>query len=267
MTVPASDGKMPQSGGPDQGRISSAGRSSKPHGMQIKTLVIAGVVIMIVVIGLILGSGALEARSFKSPGGPSGPISIVTGNGQTTLSWNSPTDNGGSAITGYHIYRSTSENGTYSLIISQAGTSYQDTNLTNGQTYWYKIFPTNAAGEGQNSTPVSSCPCAVPNAPTGLTAITSDSRATLNWAAPVFNGGGPIDFYVIYQNGVPLSARPSGLTFLVTDLINCQNYTFEVAAHNDAGVGALTGAISATPYRLNNGDYIIYSLPGTRMVQ
>ncbi|MEI6795352.1 MAG: hypothetical protein WCK39_00660, partial [Methanomassiliicoccales archaeon] len=51
-------------------------------------------------------------------------------------------------ITGYRVYRSTTESGTYTLIVSLSGTTYTDTGLTDGQAYWYKVSAVNAKGEG-----------------------------------------------------------------------------------------------------------------------
>jgi hypothetical protein len=88
---------------------------------------------------------------------PSAPRNITTvrDNTQAGLAWIAPINNGGSPITGYSVYRSAGENGTYALITSTSGLNYTDTNTTNGQTYWYKVAATNVNGEGVNSTAVS----------------------------------------------------------------------------------------------------------------
>ncbi|MCX6652682.1 MAG: fibronectin type III domain-containing protein [Methanomassiliicoccales archaeon] len=88
------------------------------------------------------------------PGIPNGFIAIP-GNAQVVLAWTAPADNGGSAITNYNVYRSTTETGTYSLIASPVGLTYTDTGLTNGQTYWYKVGAVNVVGEGAQSPAVS----------------------------------------------------------------------------------------------------------------
>ncbi|MDD1770065.1 MAG: ABC transporter substrate-binding protein, partial [Methanomassiliicoccales archaeon] len=60
---------------------------------------------------LLQGSGAVE---------PSAPRDLqgLPSNGQVTLIWNPPADNGGDPVTGYRVYRSTTSSGTYSLIAS-----------------------------------------------------------------------------------------------------------------------------------------------------
>ena len=39
----------------------------------------------------------------------------------------------------YKVYRATSENGTYKLMKTTTGTSYTNTSVTAGKTYYYKV--------------------------------------------------------------------------------------------------------------------------------
>ena len=67
------------------------------------------------------------------------------------LTWLAPTLNGGSAITGYRIYRSTSSGAEVFLIAVGNVTSYTDTANTKGTHYYYKVTAINAVGEGAQS--------------------------------------------------------------------------------------------------------------------
>ncbi|NLW78487.1 MAG: hypothetical protein GXY32_03615 [Ruminococcaceae bacterium] len=49
---------------------------------------------------------------------------------------------------GYGIYRSTSKNGTYTLVANTTSTSFTDKDLTSGKTYYYKVAPY-VVGEAQ----------------------------------------------------------------------------------------------------------------------
>ena len=61
--------------------------------------------------------------------------------------------------------------------------------------------------------PVSAAAPTTPDAPTGLTAVSGINQVTLTWTAPAFNGGGPIDYYIVYQDGVEVTGyHPAGLT-------------------------------------------------------
>jgi hypothetical protein len=88
------------------------------------------------------------------PGAPTG-FSVTSGNTKVFLNWTAPLDNVYLVITNYRVYRSTIENGTYVFIASALGLNYTDTDLINGQTFWYKVSAVTAAGEGTQSPAVS----------------------------------------------------------------------------------------------------------------
>ncbi len=84
-------------------------------------------------------------------------LSAISGNAKVTLTWVAPGD-GGSPITSYNIYRSTSP-GTETLYKNIApATSYVDTAVTSGQIYYYKIAAINAIGTGPLSSETSATP-------------------------------------------------------------------------------------------------------------
>jgi len=165
--------------------------------------------------------------------------------GMVTVTWQAPDSDGGSAITGYNLYRSTIFDGSYSLIASLSGLTHTDIGLTNGQTYWYKVSAVNAIGEGANCTAVSVIPYTTPNAPTGLTAIPGNAQVMLSWIAPADDGSSAIDHYVIYRDGADV-AHPTTTTVTISGLMNGHSYSFTVAAHNLAGISAQSTAASAT---------------------
>src|SRR2546426_11271294 len=87
---------------------------------------------------------------------------------RVALSWTAA-----SGATGYNVKRSTTNRGAYTTLTNVAGTTYTDTGLTNGTTYYYVISSTNTCGESANSAQVSATPAStvtVPAAPTGLAA-------------------------------------------------------------------------------------------------
>jgi hypothetical protein len=76
-----------------------------------------------------------------APVSPSGTISGVNIN----LSWSAPASDGGRAVTGYRIQRST-DGVTFSTLVANTlstGTTYSDTNLTPGTTYTYRVAAIN----------------------------------------------------------------------------------------------------------------------------
>ena len=67
--------------------------------------------------------------------------------GSVALQWSAPVSDGGSAITGYNVYRGTASGG--ESLLAQVGnvTSYTDASVTNGTTYFYEVSAVNAVGE------------------------------------------------------------------------------------------------------------------------
>jgi len=95
-----------------------------------------------------------------SPTAPSAPINLIAtpGNGQISLSWQLPTSDGGSPITNYRIYRSTSSGNEILLLQLSDVLAYTDSGLTNGVTYFYQVSAVNALGESQRSIETSVTP-------------------------------------------------------------------------------------------------------------
>ena len=75
-----------------------------------------------------------------------------------TLQWTPPSSNGGSAITGYKIYRGTSA-GTETLLTPVGNVvNYNDLNVTPGVAYFYAVSAVTGAGEGPFSNERSTTP-------------------------------------------------------------------------------------------------------------
>jgi len=189
------------------------------------------------------------------PGEPTG-LSAVVGNAQVIVSWTASVDNG-DAITNYHVFRSTTENGTYDLIASPIGLNYTDVGLTNGLTYRYKVAASNAVGWGPNSS-VNAMPQGPPSEARGLKASQGDGSIHLNWTVPQYVGPGTV-IYHLFRGGVEVW-NGTTTTHDDTGLINGQGYEYKVAASNSVGWGANSTNIQATPAApspSNNGDTIM----------
>src|SRR5205807_1350133 len=119
---------------------------------------------------------------------------------QISLSWQAPSSNGGSPITNYKIYRSTSSGNERLLTTIGNVTSYTDTGLTNGATYYYKVAAVNSIGISPQSSEASAS-TSIPSAPQNLQAsVTGAGNVTLAWQVPSSNGGSPITNYKIYRS-------------------------------------------------------------------
>jgi hypothetical protein len=80
------------------------------------------------------------------------------GDGSVGLSWSAPSSDGGSAITGYKVYRGTSSGGESLLTSVGNQTSYTDTTVANGTTYFYEVAAVNSVGTGSQSNELSATP-------------------------------------------------------------------------------------------------------------
>ena len=80
---------------------------------------------------------------------PSGPISLNIDNIGSTrikLAWSSPSDNGGSSITGYRIDVSIDNSDFNILVISTGDTFYIHTGLNGSNTRYYRVYAINSVG-------------------------------------------------------------------------------------------------------------------------
>ena len=81
-------------------------------------------------------------------------LTATPGDTQITLTWDAV-----EGATSYNVKRSDSATGTYITIkTNETGTSFVDTGLTNGSTYYYKVSAVNSDGEGSESDYVTAIP-------------------------------------------------------------------------------------------------------------
>lgn len=96
-------------------------------------------------------------------------------------------------------------------------------------------------------------PTGPPTAPTGVFAAVASGQASVSWATPAEEGGGPITKYTVTpyigstaQTPVSVTAPANSVT--LTGLTNGTAYTFKVSATNSVGTGPVSAASpAATP--------------------
>lgn len=187
-------------------------------------------------------STALQARdaatlSYVVPPGAPTNLTATRGDGSVTLAFDTPSDDGGSPITGYEV---SVDDGEW---ISLAGDGKVD-GLTNGTEYGFVVRAVNDAGAGSASEPVEATPATTPEAPSNVTATRGDSSVTLTFDAPSDDGGSPITGYEVSVDEGEWTPLPEGGT--IGELTNGTTYTFAVRAVNDVGFGPSAGDV-ATP--------------------
>lgn len=168
------------------------------------------------------------------PAAPAG-LSATAGNAAASLTWSAV-----SGASGYNVKRALTSGGPYGVVAGNlSGTSYTNTGLTNGSTYYYVVSASNSAGEGANSAQVSVRPVApvvVPSAPTNLSAVAGNAAATLSWSA--VTGATGYSVKRAPTSGGPYSVVASSLTatsYTNSGLSNGTTYYYVVSASNAAG--------------------------------
>ena len=205
-------------------------------------------------------SGLSSTSSIDTPTAPPTPDAPTLGITSpdpspfdVTVSWSAQSD-GGSAITGYEVFRSVTETGTYSSVGTVNDLDFTDTVPSIG-TWYYKITSTNLLGTSGQSV---SSNVATPNAPDApsITLSIADTDAfprtiTATFVAPSNNGGSAITGY-----NLEYSEDDSSYTQIQANINGSFDYTvasagthyFKAQAINNAGTGVLsTGYSIATP--------------------
>lgn len=94
------------------------------------------------------------------PATPAG-LAATADNAQASLTWSAS-----SGATSYHVKRATTSGGPYTQVGAPTSTSYTDTSLANGTTYYYVVSALDSAGESANSSQASATPTAPVPPPT-----------------------------------------------------------------------------------------------------
>jgi hypothetical protein len=123
----------------------------------------------------------ISSGNSANPSTPTG-LSATPGNGQISLSW-LPS----SGAISYNLYRATTSGAEGSTPIASGvvGTTYTNTNLTNGATYYYTVAASNSAGMSAQSAEAS----AMPNSGAALgdgTYTVTNLASKLVWDDPAF---------------------------------------------------------------------------------
>ena len=180
----------------------------------------------------------VTGANFPPPPPPPPPaptiLTVTTNYGGVTLTWSTV-----ASAVNYRLKRSTTPGGPYSIVVTLPGTSYGDSNLMAGATYYYVVSALNSyGGESPNSPEVSTL---VPRPPV------TDPQIGYVDAFGIFNTGNSFFF----NNDVPIVivSDPTALTYLT--------YSNTIIANLVANPG--TNSAQAPPYQpgLSPNTYVV----------
>ena len=186
---------------------------------------------------------------------PSEPLDLKATGGEMLidLAWGPPQVTNGTLILGYTIYRG--DTPTSLSLYADTGnvTTYRDTHVTAGTTYYYQVSAKNKFGEGPMSNVANATPYGRKSGPPiDLIAKGYDGSVQTDWKVPSDNGSSAIQYYNIYRglNSTNLTYlnRSSKLEYLDKDVSNGVTYYYKVSAVNNDGEGPSSNIANATPY-------------------
>lgn len=192
------------------------------------------------------GGGGIVIPGPQAPAPPTALLAIG-GDGLVTLSWAA---SGGA--TSYNIKRSNVSGGPYAIVAAgMTATSFTNTGLTNGTTYYFVVSGVNGVGEGADSLPglaTPTAPVTAPSSPTGLAATAGlDAHVPLSWTA----SAGAASYTL--QRGIVSGAYTVTVPGIVATTyndataVNGTQYFYIVVAVNSVGPSPASSEVSATP--------------------
>jgi hypothetical protein len=203
-------------------------------------------------------SDPVSAAASGKPGAV-GEISVSSGDGRIDLEWEDVTDDGGSAILGFNVYRSL-DGQEYDLLrkLPTGLLEFTHRDLTNGVRYYYGLSAYNRNGEGPVSDPVSAVPGRDPFSISTLSGTPLLHSSRIWWDHP-HNGGDDILSYKVYRGEsiyslveideieADLSVSP---VYIDNDLSHGSVYYYSISALNSWGESGLSPIIPVRPFGL-----------------
>lgn len=210
------------------------------------------------------GSSAASNTAQATPPAPSPPnpprnLAANGYDGYVILTWDVPTSPGTSAITRYDVFRGTSAGSIGATPIGNVAAgvlTYNDSTVTNSQTYYYQVKAVNSVGSSAASNTAQATPSATgtaPGAPTSLVAVGHVGYIQLSWVEPS-NVGSGVANYLIYrgttsggEDATPL-ATISGGSLSYTDNAATPDvpYYYKVKASNSFGTSEYSNEATGT---------------------
>ena len=213
------------------------------------------------------------------PGKPTGLGAEARGPDRIRLSWDTPADNGGRAVTGYRIDVSTDGVHFATLEAEHDVTVYEHMGVPTGVTRHYLVYAINAIGTGEASVGASATTTTrVPGAPTDLMAEAGDDtrQIDLTWNPPAEIGESAITGYKIDWSAdgnapwIELEANHAEMqngeivtAYSDTGLPSETTRYYRVSAINDDGAGTPSNVDGTTTADIAGPEPVSASVTGS----
>lgn len=187
---------------------------------------------------------------------PSAPLNVSVSRikgGGLAVTWEAPSNNGGTAITSYTATAATSSSSTATAVSSctTAGLGCDITGLETAVTYYIRVRATNSSGTGASSSAVTASSAGSPTAPQNVTVTRGNGFGLVKWNAPTSTGGSTITRYVAEAFTVATggdrvaSCEPASVSTRqcnIGPLANGGRFYIQVTAYN-----AVADGVTSTP--------------------
>jgi len=193
---------------------------------------------------------SIDATDIVSPDAPTS-LTATGAPQRINLAWSANTE---ADLASYNVKRSETAGSGYTVITNVASTSFADTNVVNGTTYYYVVSAVDFAGnESDSSAEASASPVDnLPSIPTGLSALAGNMEVQLDWndnSEPE----GDLDTYGIYRSttsgsGYARVGNSPTSNFTDTNAVNGLTYYYVVTAIDlGANESGYSSEVSAKP--------------------
>ncbi|HZC66120.1 MAG TPA: cellulase family glycosylhydrolase [Candidatus Dormibacteraeota bacterium] len=171
-------------------------------------------------------------------------LSAAGGDAQVALGWSTTAN-----ATKYHLKRATTSGGPYTQIVEASSTSFTDSGLTNGATYFYVVTAVDASSESGNSAQVSAKPAAAfeLSAPANVSAKAGNAKVALSWSAA--NGASSYHVKRATTSGGSYTqiATASGTSYTDGGAKNGQTYYYVISSVDATAESGNSEEVGATP--------------------
>ena len=174
---------------------------------------------------------------------------------QIQLSWNEPSSDGNSKITGYKI-EVKKDSGSYSVLKSNTNTSttsYVDSNVQKDSTYTYRVYAINSVGASSPSV-VSATPRDTTLQLSPMGKFTIDEKKTLSFTVKITDSSLNNVAFSLERSppaGAKINSNTGLFTWTPTDSQGAKTYVFDIVAKKDSMIDRQSITIAVNDIKIS----------------